>query len=184
VADGNERLIRGELDLIPLRDGQGPTWQAIADLAGRGDPLTLTGSGSDLHVGQEVTLAVTLPRPGYLNVVAVDSQDRATVLYPNKYAPANQVPAGSFQFPTANMNFVVRASEPLGPSLVVAFLTEKPVNLLELGIEGRDAAGHMQQVFTEVSARATRALSVEARPSQFAAGSLTVQVEAAARKQR
>jgi metacaspase-1 len=182
VADGNERLIRGELDLIPLRDGQGPTWQAIADLAGRGDPLTLAGSGSDLHVGQEVTLAVTLPRPGYLNVVAVDSQDRATVLYPNKYATANQVPAGSFQFPTAKMNFVVRAAEPLGPSLVVAFLTEKPVNLLELGIEGRDAAGHMQQVFTEVSARATRALSVEARPSQFAAGSLTVRVEAAARK--
>jgi len=182
VADGNERLIRGELDLIPLRDGQGPTWQAIAALAARGDPLSLTGSGSDLHVGQELALAVTLPRPGYINVVAVDSQDRATVLYPNKYATANQVPAGAFQFPTAGMNFVVRASEPLGPSLVVAFLTEKPVNLLELGIEGRDAAGHMQQVFTEVSARATRALSVEARPSQFAAGSLTVRVEDATGK--
>ena len=182
VADGNERLIRGELALIPLRDGQGPTWQALATLAGRGDPLSLTGAGHDLHVGEEVTLAVNLPRPGYLNVVAVDSQDRATVLYPNKYATANQVPAGNFRFPTAEMNFVLRASEPLGPSLVVAFLTEKPVNLLELGIEGRDAAGQMQQVFTEVSARATRALSVEARQSQFAAGSLTVRVEGAAGK--
>jgi hypothetical protein len=102
------------------------------------------------------------------------------VLYPNKYANSNQVPAGAFRFPTAEMNFVLRAAEPLGPSLVVAFLTEKPVNLLELGIEGRDAAGQMQQVFTEVSARATRALSVEARQSQFAAGSLTVRVENAA----
>lgn len=182
VADGNERLIRGALDLIPLRDGQGPTWQALVALAARGDPLSFSGANHDLHVGEEVSLAVNIPRPGYLNVVAVDSQDRATVLYPNKYVTANQVPAGTFQFPTADMKFVLRASEPLGPSLVVAFLTEKPVNLLELGIEGRDAAGQMQQVFTEVSARATRALSVEARPSQFAAGSLTVRVEGAAGK--
>ena len=180
VADGNERLIRGALDLIPLRDGQGPTWQALAGLAAKGEPLTLSGAGRDLHLGEEITLGVALPRAGYLNVVAVDSQDRATVLYPNKYATANQVRAGPFQFPTADMNFVLRASEPVGPSLVVAFLTEKPVNLLELGIEGRDAAGQMQQVFTEVSARATRALSVEARQSQFAAGSLTVRVEGAA----
>jgi hypothetical protein len=125
---------------------------------------------------------VNLSRPGYLNVVSVDSQDRATVLYPNKYTTGNQVPSGTFRFPTADMNFVLRAAEPLGPSLVVAFLTEKPVNLLELGIEGRDAAGQMQQVFTEVSARATRALSVEARQSRFAAGSLTVQVQEAAGK--
>ena len=182
VTDGNERLIRGALDLIPLRDGQGPTWQALATLAGHGDPLSLTGPGHNLRVGEEVTLGVNLSRPGYLNVVAVDSQDRATVLYPNKYTTGNQVPSGTFKFPTADMNFILRASEPLGPSLVVAFLTEKPVNLLELGIEGRDAAGQMQQVFTEVSARATRALSVEARQSQFAAGSLTVQVEGAAGK--
>jgi metacaspase-1 len=179
VADGNERLIRGALDLIPLRDGQGPTWQALAALAAQGEPLTLSGAARSLHLGEEITLAVALPRAGYLNVVAVDSQDRATVLYPNKYATGNQVKSGTFEFPTADMNFVLRAAEPLGPSLVVAFLTEKPVNLLELGIEGRDAAGRMEQVFTEVSARATRALSVEARQSQFAAGSLTVRVEGA-----
>jgi metacaspase-1 len=180
VADGNERLIRGALDLIPLRDGQGPTWQALAALAAQGEPLALTGTGHDLHLGEEIMLAVTLPRPGYLNVVAVDSQDRATVLYPNKYASANQVAAGTFRFPTADMHFVLRAAEPLGPSLVVAFLTERPVNLLELGTEGRDAAGQMQQLFTDVSARATRAIAVEARASRFAAGSLTVQVEGAA----
>jgi metacaspase-1 len=180
VADGNERLIRGALDLIPLRDGQGPTWQALAALAAQGEPLTLSGGGRDIRLGEEIVLGVALPRAGYLNVVAVDSQDRATVLYPNRYATSNEVKSGPFQFPTADMNFVLRAAEPVGPSLVVAFLTEKPVNLLELGIEGRDAAGQMQQLFTEVSARATRALTVEARHSQFAAGSLTLRVEGAA----
>jgi hypothetical protein len=181
VADGNERLIKGALDLIPLRDGQGPTWRALAPRAARGTRVTRSGSGGEIHVGQEVALEVALPRPGYLNVVAVDSEDRATVLYPNKYATANEVKAGSFRFPTPAMDFVLRASEPLGPSLVVAFLTDKRVNLLELGVEGRDAAGRMQQTFTDVSARATRALSVEARNSGFAAGSLTVNVLGAAK---
>lgn len=180
VADGNERLIRGELDLIPLRDGQGPTWRALAALAAQGQSMTLSGSGRQLRLGEEITLEVALPRSGYLNVVEVDSQDRATVLYPNKFATANEVKAGAFKFPTAEMNFVVRASEPLGPSLVVAFLTDKRVNLLELGIEGRDAAGRMQETFTEISAKATRALTVEARQSGFAAGSLTVTVARAA----
>ncbi|MBV8497580.1 MAG: DUF4384 domain-containing protein [Gammaproteobacteria bacterium] len=180
VTDGNERLIRGELALIPLRDGQGPTWQALAGLAAQGEPLTLSGAARDLRLGEEIALTAALPRDGYLNVVQVDSQDRATVLYPNRFATANQVKAGAFQFPTADMNFVLRAAEPVGPALVVAFLTEKPVNFLELGIEGRDAAGQMQQAFTEVSARATRALSVQARHSQFAAGSLTVTVRGSA----
>jgi metacaspase-1 len=176
VADGNERLIKGALQLIPLRDGQGPTWRALAALAAQGTPLAVSGTSGDIRLGQEVALEVTLPRAGYLNVVSVDSEDRATVLYPNKYATANEVKAGAFRFPTADMNFVLRASEPLGPSLVVAFLTDKSVSLLDLGIEGRDAAGKMQQTFTEVSASATRALSVEARQSGFAAGSLTVNV--------
>jgi metacaspase-1 len=180
VADGNPQLIKGALEVLPLRDGQGPTWRALLALATKAEPLTVSGSGSELRVGQEVTLEVAVPRPGYLNVVSVDSEDRATVLYPNKYATTNEVKAGSFRFPTAEMAFVVRASEPLGPSLVVAFLTDKKVNLLELGVEGRDAAGRMQQTFTDVSARATRALSVEARSDGFAAGSVTVNVRNAA----
>ena len=56
-------------------------------------------------------------------------------------------------------------------------ITDKPVSLLELGVEGRDAAGKMEQVFTEVSARATRALVIEARESRFAAGTLSVNIE-------
>jgi hypothetical protein len=178
AVDGNERLISGDLALIPLQNGQGPTWQSLAALAAKGEPLTLAGEARQIHVGEEVTLDVALPRDGFLNVVTVDSQDRATVLFPNKFTSRNEVKAGHFTFPTKDMNFLVRAAEPLGPSLVVAFLTDKPVNLLELGVEGRDAAGRMAQVFTEVSARATRALVVEAKESRFASGTLNVNVQA------
>jgi metacaspase-1 len=179
VAEGNDRLIKGAIDVVPLRNGQGPTWLALLAAAAKGEPMKLSGAAPNMRVGQELALDVSLPRDGYLNVVAVDSEDRATVLYPNKYNPTNSVKAGDFRFPTPQMPFVLRASEPLGPSLIVAFLTDKPVNLLELGIEGRDAAGKMQQAFTEVSARATRAISVEARESHTASGQLTVNVSKA-----
>jgi len=179
VVDGNPRLIRGELALIPLKDGQGPTWQSLVALAGKGQPSLkiAAGNGQQIRVGDQITLEVAVPREGYLNVVTVDSQDRATVLYPNKYNTSNEVKAGAFRFPTPQMNFVVRASEPTGPSLVVAFLTDKKVNLLDLGVEGRDAAGKMQQAFTEVNGRATRALVVDAREDQIASGTLTVRVD-------
>ena len=181
VADGNQRLIRGALDLLPLKGGQGPTWQSLVAVAAKGQPLTISsGAGRQIKVGEQIVLEVKVPRAGYLNVVTVDSQDRATVLYPNKYNTANEVKAGSFRFPTADMNFVVRAAEPLGPSLVVAFLTDKKVNLLDMGIEGRNAAGKWDSVFTEVSARGTRALVIEARENQVAAGTLVVRVDPAA----
>ena len=98
------------------------------------------------------------------------------MLYPNRYSPSNAVSAGAFRFPTPDMSFVVRASEPAGPTLVVAFLSSRKVNFLDLGIEGRDDAGRMQAAFTEVTARATRALTVEARKAEFAAGTTTITV--------
>jgi hypothetical protein len=61
----------------------------------------------------------------------------------------------------------------------VVFLGDKPVNLLESGIEGRNAAGKMESMFTEVSAKGTRAITVEARESKVAAGQLLVNVGAA-----
>jgi hypothetical protein len=179
VADGNPQLIRGVLELVPLSEGHGPTWQALSQLAAKAQPLAVTTTARDVHVGDEMALSVAIPRGGYLNVVAIDSEDRATVLFPNKYTAQNAVKSGPFTFPTQDMNFALRAAEPLGPTLVVAFLSDRAVNLLELGVEGRDTAGRMQEAFTEVSARATRALTVEARQPQFAVGTLNMDVMAA-----
>lgn len=179
VADGNKALIDAEIGLVPLRNGNGPTWVALDALAKKGEPLVIRAGAAELRIGDEITLTADVPRSGFLNVVAIDSQDRATVLYPNQFAPMSEVAAGTFQFPSASMGFVLRATEPAGPTLVVAFLSDKKVNLLEMGIEGRDTAGKMEQTFTEVSALATRAISVEARHHGFASGSVTINVKPA-----
>jgi metacaspase-1 len=178
MTDGNQQLIKGQLELIPLRNGNGPTWAALESLSKQGEPLTVSALASEVGVGDKIVLTADVPRPGYLNVVTVDSQDRTTVLYPNEFSPTNEVAAGKFQFPTPSMNFDLQAAEPVGPTLVLAFLSDKKINLLDLGVEGRDAAGKMQQTFTEVTALATRAITVEARHHQgFAAGSLTITVK-------
>jgi hypothetical protein len=178
MTDGNQRLIKGQLDLIPLRNGNGPTWSALESLSKQGEALTITARALEVGVGDQIVLTADVPRPGFLNVVTVDSQDRTTVLFPNQFSPTNEVVAGKFQFPTPSMNFDLLASEPAGPTLVLAFLSDRKVNLLDLGVEGRDTAGKMQQTFTEVTALATRAISVEARHHQgFAAGSLTMTVK-------
>src|SRR5579871_1438758 len=177
VADGNKALIDGQLDLIPLRNGNGPTWAALDALAKQGEQLQLRSGASELKIGDEIVLTADVPRAGYLNVVSIDSQDRATVLFPNQFAPSNNVAAGPFQFPSPSMGFVLRANETTGPTLVVAFLSDKQINLLDLGVEGRDAAGKMQSVFTEVTARATRAITIEARHQGFSAGALTINVK-------
>jgi len=178
VADGNKALIDGQLNLVPLKNGNGPTWAALEALASKGTPLVVKAGASELKIGDEILLTATIPRAGFLNVVAIDSQDRATVLFPNQFSPSNDVVASTFQFPTPSMGFVLRATEPAGPTLVVAFLTDKKVNLLDLGVEGRDAAGKMESTFTEVNALATRAISVEARHTGgFASGTVTINVK-------
>ena len=177
MTDGNPRLLKGQLELIPLRNGNGPTWASLESLAKQGEALPVTARSAEVGIGEQIVIAVDVPRPGFLNVVSVDSQDRATVIFPNQFSQNNEVPAGKFQFPTPSMNFDLLASEPVGPTFVVAFLSDRKVNLLDMGIEGRDTAGKMQQAFTEVTALATRAISVEARHHQgFAAGSVTITV--------
>jgi hypothetical protein len=181
VADGSPRIISGELPLVPLQSGHGPNWRALMEIAGKGEPLTVSSlNGTQAHIGDQIVLQVDVPQRGYLNVVTVDSQDRATVLYPNEFNLTNQVQPGKFRIPTPEMHFRVRAAEPTGPSLVVAFLTDKAVNLLDLGVEGKDSSGKMRQVFTEVNGRGTRALVIESTQPHDYSGSLTMQVAPAA----
>ena len=90
------------------------------------------------------------------------SHDTATVLFPNEFESNNFVEAGQFSFPSAAAEFEFAAARPAGPTLVVAFVTEHPVNFRELGYEGRLDDGNYSEdaIFTTVSYAATRAIKV------------------------
>lgn len=181
VTTGDPGLIGGGLPLTPerLQEGEGPTWKALRQLVARGKAMPVRAGKETYVIGDEVTLDVEVPVDGYLNIIAVDSTDQTTVLFPNRYQPDNQVKAGTLKIPRDDMPFTLPAVEPTGPSLVVAFLSSRKLDALELGIEGRDASGRIRDVFTALSPSATRAIGVAAREPGFMAGEVVVKIEPA-----
>jgi len=177
---GNEALADTPIKLISLNASNGPNRKHLLDLVSQQPQhLDLMASKTQFAVNEPVKLTLKLPADGYLNVVSVDSKDNATVLFPNGIQQTNNVSAGSFTFPTAQMAFDLLASEPLGPNLVVAFLTSDPINFYQDTVEDRDAAGHIKLDFVSLSHNATRAIRVAPRKSEIYAGQLDVQIVAA-----
>lgn len=94
--------------------------------------------------GDKLNINVDIPQPGYLNVVEVNAENQATVLFPNPYHADNRVQPGPFTLPTPQMQFEFTASAPFGHSTVFAFLTNAPVNL--------HRSNQLSQVFTTMPA--------------------------------
>ena len=108
----------------------------IESTVGLSGGLKLRAAQATLREGESLTLAMELPRDGYLNVIAIDASGEPTVLFPNRLERDNQVRAGSFTLPTAQMPFELRAAAPFGQVRVAAFLTAEPLDLYANGDAG------------------------------------------------
>ncbi|MDE0205618.1 MAG: caspase family protein [Candidatus Tectomicrobia bacterium] len=148
------------LRMTTPRDGGGPIWRQLVELAGRNDlaRLPIEASRRRFRVGDELILSIDIPHAGYLNVVNVGSHDNATVLFPNKHHRDNYIQEGRLRIPTPEMRFRIQAAEPTGPSLNVAFLTERRIDLYEEGVGGRDKDGHYEALLNALSAKATKSI--------------------------
>jgi hypothetical protein len=178
---GNETLADAPIKFISLNVSNGPTRKRLLDLvAQQPQHIELTASSAQYVIDQPVKLTLNIPADGFLNVVSVDSKDNATVLFPNGIQQSNAVTAGAFTFPTAQMAFDLLASEPLGPTLVVAFLTSEPINFYQDTVEGRDPAGHINLDFVSLSHTATRAIRIAPRKKDIYAARLELQIVAPA----
>ena len=127
------------------------SWNAMDEIVRRSEPLAISSNKRSFALGQSLEINVDVPQSGYLNVINIGPDDRATILYPNKFNPNNNVFGGALTIPTAQMNFLLKAREPLGESLTVAVLTEKPINLYRLSLANRNAKGEILSVFGELS---------------------------------
>jgi metacaspase-1 len=177
---GNETLADAPMKVISLNASNGPNRKRLLDLvAQQPQHIDLTASSSKYAVDEAVKLTLKVPADGYLNVVSVDSKDNATVLFPNGIQQSNAVSAGAFTFPTAQMAFDLLASEPIGPTLVVAFLSSDPINFYQDTVDDRDEAGHIKLDFPSMSHTATRAIRVAPRKKDIYAAQLELQIVAA-----
>jgi hypothetical protein len=178
---GNQTLADKPIQVIALNASNGPNRKRLLELvAQQPQHIELTASNSQYLVDQPVKLTLKLPSDGFLNVVSVDSKDNATVLFPNGLQPGNAVSAGTFSFPTPQMTFDLLAAEPIGPTLVVAFLSSDPINFYQDTVEDRDEAGHIKVDFPQLSHTATRAIRVAPRRQDIYAAQLELQILPAA----
>jgi hypothetical protein len=187
---GNVSLAQGKLQIMPTAAvaavaaaAPGPNQRRLSELvAAQPRSLTITSSRSRYAVDEAVILTVDLPGPGFLNVVSVDAQDNATVLFPNRHQESNAVTGGKFVLPTAKMDFELLASEPLGPTQVMAFYGSDPINFFQEALDERDQSGKVTVDFPAVSHTATRAIRVAPRRKETAAGQLALEIVAAPSK--
>lgn len=174
---GNSNLLEKSLRLVVPSQG-GRIWRQLEALAGRGTALSIKANRSDYRLDEEVIFTIDVPHAGYLNVVSVDSQDEAAVLFPNKHHSNNRVQEGLFTLPTDHMDFYFYARKPTGDNLTVAFLTKRKMDLYEDAVEGRNAKGELTVDFALLSAKAIqRGVGVASRQDpSYAAGKLIFQV--------
>jgi hypothetical protein len=165
---GSEALAAGKLQILPVSADSGPNRKRLMELAAEPNKqLNLQTSKSTYVLDEPVEFTLEIPMDGYLNLVTVDSLDNATVLYPNEFNPDNAVQEGTFKIPTDQMEFILPASEPIGPTLVAAFVTKDPINFYEQTLDDRDANGNVNVTFTTLSHMATRAIRVAPRKEEM-----------------
>jgi hypothetical protein len=164
---GSKALAGGEMQILPAGVSWSPMWARLERLASEGQYFQMQTPQRRYKVGEIVEFTLNVPAPGYLNLITIDAEDNATVLFPNQFDSDNQIEAGQFHFPGEDSVFELPALEPLGQTLVVAFVTPEPVDFREAGFDGRTKSGEFSEeaVFTSVTYTATRALGVQLKQS-------------------
>lgn len=178
--DGHEPLLSRNL-FFRERSQVGPVRRELEAIAAQMPSMPFTAPSASLRVGDKIALTLDLPRSGYLNVVNVNPNDDALVLFPNAFHRNNEVSAGRFVIPTEAMNFDLVARPPLGESVTIAFLTDQALNLYENTLKGRDKTGRIVAQLAPLSAKAgaaVRTIVVEERREGAArhAGKVVVRV--------
>ncbi len=147
---GNAQLANRALRLKPAKEKKGNSWQRLLALSHNVEQLTVLINQNSYKLGDVLEVSILNEQPAYLNVINVDANDHATVLYPNQFHPDAFV-RGKVHIPTQQMAFELVAQKPVGQSLVVAFLTSKAINLYKAGLAARLPNGRLDNMFHEVS---------------------------------
>ncbi|MEO8315853.1 MAG: caspase family protein [Pseudomonadota bacterium] len=188
--NGNTSLAEGKLQIVPVPSAAaalaalpGPNYRRLSDLvAAQSRKLNVTSARNRYAVDEAVTFTVDVPGNGFLNMVSVDADDNATVVFPNRHQESNAVTAGKFTLPTTQMGFELLAAEPLGATQVMAFFSSDPINFFQEALDERDQNGKVTVDFPSLSHTATRAIRVAPRRKETAAGQLALEIVAAPAK--
>jgi hypothetical protein len=119
---------------------------------------------------ESLEISVWIPEPGFLNIMHIGRDDRATVLFPNRYHPQNAVQRGKITVPGRRMDFEMVAEGPAGINLITAFLTRSPLNGYQDGFKT------VKGVLAELSPNSTRSLVMRQGTGWLAAGKVAAEI--------
>ncbi|MEO7774712.1 MAG: caspase family protein [Steroidobacteraceae bacterium] len=184
---GNPDLAGGKLNIIAAKLATpagvaaaalaGPNRKRLLDLANvQSRHFDISSAALKYNLDDSLKFAINLPAAGYLNIVTVDAQDNATVVFPNRHQEDNAVKPGAFELPARQMDFEILAAEPLGPTLVVAFLSSEPINFYRETLDSRDKDGNINVDFPTLSHTATRAIRVAQKRKDIYSGQIELEI--------
>lgn len=136
---GNDRRFNTPIQLTSMADGNGVVRTKIESILERATgEMAIKANRRCYELGTELIMEFKIPKTGYLNIISVGADDKATVIFPNKYhTKGNQVQKGIFHLPTPKMDFALTAQDK-GPVLVGVFLTPNPLDLYKEGAKSVD----------------------------------------------
>ena len=136
---GDESLFAKPIVLTDAADRGEVNQGDLLKLANEVSPLRVEPTSDQYLQNELISLGIDVPVDGYVNVLAVDSNDQMVVLYPNGIDADNKVSAGEQSLPGIR-NFEWVAQEPWGATMVTVLFSQEPVNLFESSIQ-RYASG-------------------------------------------
>ena len=136
---GDATLFDQELKVRSATERGEVNWSDVLRMVSALPALDATLDKYDYAKGEPIKLRVRAPANGYLNVIAVDSDDSMVLLFPNKHSPDSQVPKGWINLP-GESNFEWITQKPWGKNMLVTLFTPYQVNLFETSMQ-KDQAG-------------------------------------------
>jgi len=191
VLQGPEPLARKGIKLV-RPDNRGPVRRQLESLASQGAGPLLSTAQRNYQYGDDIRFTVDVPQAGYLNVIAVDSDDHAYVLFPNCYHQNNRLNGGAqLELGDARtVGFQLQAQDPRGETYVLAIYTgiDRALNfyreaLAEYGepvggsCEPPDVKPGLWRLST-AAVLSAKGIRVTAPTADYRAQGLTIQVEA------
>lgn len=139
-----EESCDGAIDLRVRLGRIGETEEPHATAASAGAAAGASrGSASGLRVGEKVELCLTSNRAGYAYVLWIESSENASLVFPNRYAPDNQVVASEpMLIPGASDKFDLRLTGGGGRELVQVLVADRPIEHLQTRRSPRAGGDH------------------------------------------
>jgi outer membrane protein OmpA-like peptidoglycan-associated protein len=161
--------------------------KSLADIMGTGElpaapamsavtsgPLTVRLSpGTDLKIGDLMTVSVTSTLAGTLIVYEQDAAGQTTQIFPNNFSgsPQTTIAAGeTIMIPGPTSRFQLRVTPPVGASRIIAVVIPTRVEVSDITRHGADMKPlpNAMEVIGKIAERVTRGVKVE--PAERAVG--------------